>query len=149
MKGQGFVKVTSILMIIGGIISIIIGIVAILGVGALHATANALGASGTTGILALVYVALVLTIVASVVELIAGIKGVKDCKAPENAGNCMIWGIAVIALSVISNVTSIIGGNKIDFISIILGLAVPVLYVIGTVMMKNSNTDGINPPTAE
>ena len=54
MKGQGFVKVTSILMIIGGIISIIIGIVAILGVGALHATANALGASGTTGILALI-----------------------------------------------------------------------------------------------
>ncbi len=37
MKGQKFLKVTSILMIIGGVIGVIAGIIAILGISALAA----------------------------------------------------------------------------------------------------------------
>lgn len=36
MKGQKFLKVTSILMIIGGVIGVIAGIIAILGISALE-----------------------------------------------------------------------------------------------------------------
>lgn len=35
MKGQSFLKITSILMIVGGIIAVIAGVIAILGVSAL------------------------------------------------------------------------------------------------------------------
>ena len=68
MKGQKILKVTSILMIIGGIIAAIAGVIAILGVSALAVLS---GSAEGTGLL---YASSILVTVASVIQFIAGIK---------------------------------------------------------------------------
>ena len=94
-KGSGFLKVTGILMIIGGGISIILGIIAALGVAALAYISDGEISS------AMLYASVALMIVSAVAQLIAGIIGVKNCKKPEKAGTCMVWGIIVAVLCVV------------------------------------------------
>lgn len=82
-KGAGFLKVTGILMIIFGALSIIVSIIAALGVAALLLISD--GAVSST----LLYTAVALLIVSAVAELVAGIIGVVNCKKPEKAGTCI------------------------------------------------------------
>ena len=86
MKGQKILKVTSILMIIGGIIAAIAGVIAILGVSALAVLS---GSAEGTGLL---YASSILVTVASVIQFIAGIKGIGACSAPQKAASCVKWG---------------------------------------------------------
>lgn len=128
-KGAGFLKVTGILMIIGGSLSIITALVAIIGV----ATLIALGA-GT----ALLYAAGILSILSAVAQLIAGIIGVKNCKRPEKAQNCITWGVIVAALCVLGSILTVIGGGSFPIFSLLLGLVLPTLYIIGAVKNKQA-----------
>jgi amino acid transporter len=96
MKGQKILKVTSILMIIGGIIAAIAGVIAILGVSALAALS---GSAEGTGLL---YASSILVTVASVIQFIAGIKGIGACSAPQKAASCVKWGIIIAILAIIS-----------------------------------------------
>jgi hypothetical protein len=128
-KGSGFLKVTGILMIIGGSISIITALVTIIGVAALIA----LGA-GT----ALLYAAGILSILSAVAQLIAGIIGVKNCKRPEKAQNCITWGVIVAALCVLGSILTVIGGGSFPIFSLLLGLVLPILYIIGAVKNKQA-----------
>ena len=128
-KGAGFLKVTGILMIIGGSLSIITALVAIIGVAALIA----LGA-GT----ALLYAAGILSILSAAAQLIAGIIGVKNCKRPEKAQSCITWGIIVAALCVLGSLLTVIGGGSFPIFSLLLGLVLPILYIIGAVKNKQA-----------
>lgn len=128
-KGAGFLKVTGILMIIGGSISIITALVTIIGVAALIA----LGA-GTV----LLYAAGILSILSAVAQLIAGIIGVKNCKRPEKAQNCITWGVIVAALCVLGSILTVIGGGSFPIFSLLLGLVLPILYIIGAVKNKQA-----------
>lgn len=81
-KGSGFLKVTGILMIIGGGISIILEIIAALGVAAFAYISDGEISS------AMLYASVALMIVSAVAQLIAGIIGVKTArnrKRPELA----------------------------------------------------------------
>ena len=133
-KGAGFLKVTGILMIIGGAISIIMGIVAALGVAALVYIS-----SGTVSS-ALLYASVTLMIVSAVAELVAGIIGVANCKKPEKAGVCIVWGIIVAVLSVAGTILNSVGGGSFSAFSLILGLVLPVLYIVGAVINKKEHT---------
>ena len=133
MKGQKFLKVTGILMIIGAALSILFGVI-IGGVGAL--IAKFAGAS-TPGFA--FYLGLATTLVGGIIQLIAGINGVKHCNKPENAKKCITWGIIVIALAVISNVLEVIGGGKFNVLSFVIGLIVPVLYIYGAFLNHKEN----------
>ena len=73
-KGSGFLKVTGILMIIGGGISIIMGIIAALGVAALAYISDGKASS------ALLYASVVLMLVSAAAELTVGIIGIINCK---------------------------------------------------------------------
>ncbi len=132
MKGQKFLKVTSILMIIGGVFAVIAGIIAVLGISALAALA---GSAEGTGLL---YAGSILVIVASVFELIAGIKGLGACKAPEKAGACVKWGVIIAILSVVSMIITVAAGGSFSVTSLILNLILPGLYVYGAIQMKNA-----------
>ena len=123
MKGQKFLKVTSILMIIGGVLAAITGLLALLGISALAAMA---GSAEGTGLL---YASSALAIVSSIIELIAGIKGV---------GACVKWGIIIVALSIVSMVIGLIAGGSFSFTSLVLNLIVPGLYIYGAIQMKNA-----------
>lgn len=129
-KGSGFLKVTGILMIIGGALSIILYIIAIIGIAALVYLSEGELSSG------LLYTAGVLGLVSAVVQLIAGIIGVKNCKKPEKAKTCIVWGILVIALCVIGSILNVVGGNDFSVSSLLIGLVLPVLYIIGAVKNK-------------
>ena len=129
-QGQTFLKVTSILMVIGGIIALLAGVFAILGVSALAAL---MGSAEGTGLL---YAGSVLAVVTSAVEILAGAKGLKACRLPEKAGECVILGIAIVALSMISMLVSVKGGGEFKIINLVVNLLVPVLYILGAVKTK-------------
>lgn len=132
-KGSVFLKVTGILMIIGGGISIIMGIIAALGVAALAYIA--VGDSS-----ALLYASAVLMLISAVAELVAGIIGVVNCKKPEKAVVCIAWGIIVAVLSVAGTILNSVGGGTFSVFSLLLGLVLPVLYIIGAVFNKKEHT---------
>lgn len=125
-RGKNFLLVCGIIMIVFGAISSLASIIAIFGVAVLLATGMVLTAiQGVVGI------------IASVCELVTGIVGVVNCKKPEKAGTCMTLGIILIALQAISFILGLIGGSF-GIIGLILGLILPVLYVIGANLNKNS-----------
>ena len=126
-KSNGLLKVAGILMIIGGIIGIIVGIIAVLGVGVLAA----LGAS--SGLLTF---SAILLIVGAIVQLIAGIVGAKNAAKPENAQKCIVFGVLVIALSVLGNILGLVAGGSFNFVSLLSGLLLPVLYLVGAFQNK-------------
>ena len=132
-KGTGFLKVTGILMIIGGGISIIMGIIAALGVAALAYISDGTVSS------ALLYAPVVLMLTSAAAELVAGIIGVVNCKKPEKAGVCIAWGIIVAVLSVAGTILNSVGGGSFSAFSLILGLVLPVLYIIGAVFNKKEH----------
>ncbi len=130
MKGRKFLKVTGILMIIGGAFGIIGGIVAMIGAGALAAVLE----TSAVGLM----LASVLVLASAVFQLIAGIMGVKNCDKPEKAQACLVMGIIVAILSVAGNVTSNVLGSSFNILSYATGLVIPVLYIIGAA--KNKET---------
>lgn len=129
-KGSGFLKVTGILMIIGGGISIIMSIIAVLGVAALVYISDGEASS------AMLYASVALMVVSAVAQLVAGIIGVVNCKKPEKAGVCMAWGIIVAVLCIAGTILNSAGGGSFSILSLVLGLVLPILYIIGAVFNK-------------
>lgn len=130
-NGAGFLKVTGILMIIGGVLGCILAIITLAGLSALEQASYGLlnmGMLRTAGIL---------TLIGGVVELIAGIVGLKNCKAPEKAGTCLIWGILTVVISVASNIITSVGGGSFNIVLLLLGLILPALYIIGACKNRN------------
>lgn len=128
MKGRKFLKVTGILMIIGGAFGIIGGIVAMIGAGALAAVLE----TSAGGLM----LASVLILASAVFQLIAGIMGVKNCDKPEKAQSCLVMGVIVAILSVSGNIISNVLGSSFNILSYATGLIIPVLYIIGAVKNK-------------
>ncbi len=133
MKGHKFLKVTGILMIIGGAFGIIAGIVAILGVSGLAAL---VGSAAGTGML---YMASILCLVSGIVQLIAGIMGVKNCEKPEMAQKCIVWGAIVAVLSVLGNILNMVAGSSFNAASLVTGLVLPALYIYGAYLNKKED----------
>lgn len=129
-KGQKFLKVTSILMIIGGALSGITCLLGIAGVALLAAVADSHAAA------LLLYLALALALAAAVVEFIAGLKGLKACKTGENADKCVILGAVIAGITILSTIINLAGGGKVNVTNILLSLVVPVLYIYGAMQVK-------------
>ena len=132
-KGTGFLKVTGILMIIGGGISIIMGIIAALGVAVVAYISD--GKASST----LLYASVVLVIASAIAQLVAGIIGVVNCRKPEKAMSCIVCGVIVAVLSIAGSVLNSVGGGSFSVLSLILGLVLPVLYIIGAVFNKKEH----------
>ena len=128
MEGRKFLKITGILMIIGGAFGIIGGIVAVIGAGALAAVLE----TSAGGLM----LASTLILASAVFQLIAGIMGVKNCDKPEKAQSCIVIGVIVAILSVAGNVISNVLGSDFNIINYATGLIIPVLYIIGAVKNK-------------
>ena len=128
MKGRKFLKVTGMLMIIGGAFGIIGGIVAMIGAGALAAVLE----TSAGGLM----LASALILASAVFQLIAGIMGVKNCDKPEKAQSCLVMGVIVAILSVSGNIISNVLGSDFNIFSYATGLIIPVLYIIGAVKNK-------------
>lgn len=137
MKGHKFLKVTGILMIIGGALAAILGIIAVLSVAALTYIASAQSEAG------MLYASTILFLVSGIVELIAGIIGVLNAEKPQKAKVCIVWGALVAILSVSGTILGVAGGGDFNAFSLVLGLVLPVLYIIGAVKnMQSANSVG-------
>lgn len=134
MNGHKFLKVTGILMIIGGALSAILGIVAVLGVAALAYIASAQTEAG------MLYASTILLLISGVVELIAGIIGVINAEKPQKAKVCIVWGALVAILSVAGTILGVVGGSDFTVSGLVLGLVLPVIYIIGAVKNMQSAT---------
>ena len=134
MNGHKFLKVTGILMIIGGALSAILGIVAVLGVAALAYIASAQTEAG------MLYASTILLLISGVVELIAGIIGVINAEKPQKAKACIVWGALVAILSVEGTILGVVGGSDFSVSGLVLGLVLPVIYIIGAVKNMQSAT---------
>ncbi|HHU04090.1 MAG TPA: hypothetical protein GXZ81_03615 [Fastidiosipila sp.] len=121
---------TGILMIIGGGLSIILGIIAMLGV------ALIVSALGTEEMLGLLIFATILSLLGAIVSLVAGILGVANAAKPEKANICIVFGILAAILSVLGNVLTATSGGTFSVFNLILGLVLPVLYLIGAFQNK-------------
>jgi hypothetical protein len=130
MDGIKFVKVTSIIMIVGGSIAAIAGIMGVLGISAMVLLMES---SEGVGIL---YATTIMVFVASVIQIVAGIKGLKACKTPQAAGTCVILGFIIAGLAVVALVISVIAGNDFNFLSLVINLIVPGLYIYGALQIK-------------
>jgi hypothetical protein len=124
-RSNGFLKVTGILMIIGGGIGIIVGLIAVVGVSALAAV---LGSEANMGMLV---VAAIFALLSAIISLVAGILGVANAAKPEKAKTCIVFGILTAVFSVLGNVLTVAGGGDFSVVSLIIGLILPVLYLIG------------------
>lgn len=126
-SGSGFLKVCGILMIIGGALALIISLIGIAGLAALQSLAEAELDIGTAK------TALILAVVSGAIELIAGIVGVANSKKPEKAKTCIVWGALVAAVSVASAILTVASGQDFPIVSLLIGLVLPVLFIIGAV----------------
>ena len=129
-KSNGFLKVTGILMIIGGVFTIIFSILAVVGVGALAATL------GTEADLGLLMVSSIIGLISGVVSLIAGITGAKNANKPEKATACIAFGCLTVLLSILGSILNVVGGNQFSVLGLITGLIVPALYLVGAFQNK-------------
>lgn len=134
MNGHKFLKVTGILMIIGGALSAILGIVAVLGVAALAYIASAQTEAG------MLYASTILLLISGVVDWIAGIIGVINAEKPQKAKACIVWGALVAILSVAGTILGVVGGSDFSVSGLVLGLVLPVIYIIGAVKNMQSAT---------
>lgn len=133
-QGSKMLKVTGILMIIGGALALVIALIAVIGIAA--AASLAAGALGG-GIIALAVIASILSLLGGGIELAAGILGVKNWNQPAKAQSCIVFGAIIIALSVLSNILNLASGSEFNLFTLLLGLVLPVLYLIGAVQLKN------------
>lgn len=132
MAGQKILKVTSILMIIGGVIAAVAGVVAFLGISTFAALAESTEGMG------FIYAGSIIVIAASVIEFIAGIKGVGACSDPQKAASCIKWGLFIAGMTVGSAVIGLIGGGKLNIIGLVQNLLLPGLYVYGAMQMRDN-----------
>lgn len=133
-QGSKMLKVTGILMIIGGALALVIAIIAVIRIAA--AASLAAGVLGG-GIIALAVIASILALLGGGIELAAGILGVKNWNQPAKAQSCIVFGAIIIALSVLSNILNLTSDSEFNLFTLLLGLVLPVLYLIGAVQLKN------------
>ncbi len=142
-KGSKLLKVSSILMIIGGIAGAVLSVLMVALAGASTAMLSdesiqqSIAEAGTTTgtVSAVLWVAAIFIVIASVVEIVAGFKGKNNWNNPTKAQTLLGLGIACAVLSLIGNIM-FASDSGVSIVSILTGLILPVLYIIGTIQLK-------------
>jgi len=131
-RSSTLLKVVSILMIIFGGIGLLLGLLGLVGAGML----TQLDIDADLAQLAMV--ASVVLLIGSAIQLVAGIVGVKNHNKPENSKVCMIFACIVILLQLFGNIFDIATGGftGTTIFNVLIGLVIPVLYLIGTLQLK-------------
>jgi len=138
-KSNMFLKITGILMIIGGSFGLLFGIVillfgVILGIAAIHNPGP-----GVIKVAGLVETGVVLALVGTIVQFIAGITGVKNANNPDKANVCILLGVLNTILVLTSLILDYVGGGVHNFYNVFLvtfGMVVPTLYLVGAFQLK-------------
>ncbi|MEG1908324.1 MAG: hypothetical protein RR147_01890 [Oscillospiraceae bacterium] len=135
MKGQKMLKVCGILMVIFGALALLISILGVLGVGLLAAASEeSLGMAAT--------LMLIVGILGCALELVTGIVGIKASSSPSvpKIKASLILGLLVFLLSLASTIYNLVSVEitGVAIISAIIGLIIPVLYLVAIFKFKNA-----------
>lgn len=134
-QSNGFLKVSGILLIIGGSISAFMFFSVLGRVSKL----NWLNIDTGSPVL---FFSMIFMLICTVTNLLTGIEGVKNSAKPEKANICIILGIITICLRVVDAIFGIISGHYMGSIYyLILGLIIPVIYLIGAYWNKKIYTN--------
>ncbi|MGX8702833.1 MAG: hypothetical protein ACSW75_03630 [Lachnospiraceae bacterium] len=149
-KGSVMILVVSILLIVGAAIGLLGGLAA----GAASVLFNAastreelqaaLGQLGLANVpieqvKSILTTTTILVAVTSIFQLIIAIIGLVNRNKVEKAGLLLVLGIVLIVMSLVSNFVPLIMWKvSVSAVSIVTGLILPILFVIGAVMNKNS-----------
>lgn len=132
-------KVVSILMIVFASLGIVGLVLAALGLTFIHMVGNILppeaGAAAEQVSQASLYV---MPVIGCAVLLTTGIVGARFCHDRGKANLCLVFGIAAAAVSVIGEFVNWIPGTPFPVDSLIWGLILPVLYIIGAARNRAS-----------
>lgn len=136
MQKNMLLKVSSILMIIGGALMLLIGLIAVIGA----SMESALRAP-------LVMAAIAFVFIIALVELIAGIIGVSTANKGKKGTTCVVLGLIILVVAIANVVVTIISTGSIAIPSLIIGLLLPVIYLIGGINQKNYEAEApiVNP----
>lgn len=78
--------------------------------------------------------AFMLVIVNVIVQLVSGILGAMRWEEPDRAPRCAIWGLISILLGTAANILQIVSGYGASIYVWILGVAIPALYLIASMI---------------
>ncbi len=140
--GSGFLKVVGILMIIFGGLGLIISGIAATATIALSSMVTGVDDGGLTGMLNMMSIT---AVIGAILQLVTGIIGVAFSKKPEKAMVCLIFGVIVLLLNVVSsviipliaqgnpvvtelNMQSVVG---INWVGLLTGAVMPILFILG------------------
>lgn len=123
--GKGLLKVTGILFIIFGAVSVVVTLI-----GVFMGTFFVAAGMSVTG--AVVVVGIIIMCLGGLLEFLAGIFGVKNCDKPEKCNTCIVYGVLIIALTLVGNLM-----NGFYWTSVF-GYILPVLYFIGAIQNKSA-----------
>lgn len=130
MPGENYIKVSSVLFVVGAVLSIIIYPFAGLSLGyAAAITGKSLGW--------LFVVACVFYTILAILQLIASVKGIRGCCEKEEAADLKKWGKILILFSLVSSVfgvaQSILNDQSLVYsiLGLLFGLVFPGLYIYG------------------
>ena len=148
MKGKGFLKVTGILMIIFAAIALIVDVISLVVMNEISAgSVSTEFPENVRNVASIAVTGLIIGCAGSALEMATGIIGVANSKKPQKATICIVFGIIVLALEVISLILGFVGGQASAatiIVSVIVGLALPVLYLIGAFLNKKSMDDVVD-----
>lgn len=136
-------KVVSIIMMVGGIVGLVGNIIAaaVLAAAQNNSVVNALNelSKETTGKSinwGLFWFGFVVAMIACLVQLYAGFTGNKNWNDKSKAQFFIILGGVVAGLSLLSNIL-IAAASSFNFFTVLSGVVVPVLYIVGAFQLKN------------
>lgn len=134
MKGKTYLKVTGILLLIGGILGVLCyGLLTLLLGVALVDQGTSSGAIPVTAIV-------VVYVIASIIQLVAGVMGIKGCNKSSKADGCFKIGIVVLIISILAAIVNMAGAGFTfsGILYALLGLVVPGLYIYGAKLNRDS-----------
>ena len=130
--GQTLLKVVSILYIIFGALFALVALLSLfLGSLLTSFVSSIVGDYGALLGGAVGFVLFIVFLIIAAVDLVAGIIGVKQCGDPSKAMFFIVFGFILGGLSLISFITNFQIGN-------LIGMIMPVLFIVGGFMNKNA-----------
>ena len=123
-QGSTLLKVVSIIMIVYGIFLAGLGLLSTLGGGALIAEADAVVASGGLAIIGIAF------LFSGLLEVVIGFAGLKASKTQGKHTAAFVIGVIGVVSSAYTLIQAL-GGDGSSVLGAIVGLLLPVLYLIG------------------
>lgn len=134
--GRGKLKVTGILYIIFGVLSLLGALLLLAGGSLLLDAGRGSAEEMTLGTLAALFS--LLAFVDAALYLALGVLGVKNCDKPEKCGVNFVLAIVVLVLVIIGMAANLFAGGLSDAASSIIGLVLAIFYLIGAKENKDA-----------